>query len=239
MGGCEIQGNLTGTDAGGVPRRGQTLPAQPVPRAPGIRRRSARTALSRPLLRRHTGHTVRMVDGSATQWLVLVYRIPSEPTRLRAAVWRRLKALGAVYLQNSVAALPEGGAAERALRTLRNEIHEMGGTAQLLKAAPLAGHGDLVGAFNAARDDEYEEIVDRCRDFLTEIERETAAEHFTYGELEENDEDLVKLRRWFDKVAARDVLAASGRRETEEALARAEASLADFAERVYSADPDT
>jgi hypothetical protein len=28
-------------------------------------------------------------------WLLLVYRIPSEPTRLRATVWRRLKALGA------------------------------------------------------------------------------------------------------------------------------------------------
>ncbi len=35
-----------------------------------------------------------------------VYRVPSEPTRLRAAVWRRLKSLGAIYLQNSAAALP-------------------------------------------------------------------------------------------------------------------------------------
>jgi DNA-binding transcriptional regulator PaaX len=180
-----------------------------------------------------------VADDGATQWLVLIYRIPSEPTRLRAAVWRRLKALGAIYLQNSVAALPQGDAAERALRALRNEIHEMGGTALLLTADPLVGHSDLVAAFNAARDDEYEEIVDRCRDFLTEIERETAAEHFTYGELEENDEDLVKLRRCFDKVAARDALAASGRREAENALAHAAASLADFAERVYSADPDT
>ncbi len=32
----------------------------------------------------------------------------AEPTRLRSTVWRRLKALGAVYLQNSVAALPDG-----------------------------------------------------------------------------------------------------------------------------------
>ncbi|GAY10922.1 Chromate resistance protein ChrB [Pseudonocardia sp. N23] len=48
-------------------------------------------------------------------WLVLIYRVPSEPTRLRATVWRRLKGLGAIYVQNSVAALPEGPAAERAL----------------------------------------------------------------------------------------------------------------------------
>lgn len=181
--------------------------------------------------------TVAMSDGDAALWLVLVYRVPSEPTRLRAAVWRRLKALGAVYLQNSVAALPAAGASERALRTLRNEIHEMGGTAQLLRAEPLVGEGDLVAAFNAARDDEYEEIADRCRDFLAEIERETAAEHFTYGELEENDEDLTKLRRWFQKVAVRDALSASGRREAEEALAQAEVVLAEFAQRVYNADP--
>ncbi len=43
-------------------------------------------------------------EPKGTGWLVLVYRVPSEPTRLRATVWRRLKGLGAVYLQNSIAA---------------------------------------------------------------------------------------------------------------------------------------
>ncbi|MGH3495431.1 MAG: Chromate resistance protein ChrB, partial [Sciscionella sp.] len=71
-------------------------------------------------------------------------------------------------------------------------------------ATALAGESDIVATFNAAREDEYEEIRDRCRDFLAEIEHETADEHFTYGELEENDEDLTKLRGWFDKVLARD-----------------------------------
>jgi len=41
-------------------------------------------------------------------WLLLVYRVPPEPSRLRSAVWRRLKSLGAIYLQNSAAALPTG-----------------------------------------------------------------------------------------------------------------------------------
>ena len=61
-------------------------------------------------------------------WLLLVYRVPSEPTRLRSAVWRRLKSLGAIYLQNSAAALPAGLGAERALRKLRSEILDMGGS---------------------------------------------------------------------------------------------------------------
>jgi hypothetical protein len=172
----------------------------------------------------------------ATGWLVLIYRIPSEPTRLRAGVWRRLKGLGAIYLQNSVAALPAAPAAERALRSLRNEIGEMGGAAQLLRAEALAGEADIVAAFNRARDEEYEEILDRCRDFLEEIRRETEAQHFTYAELEENDEDLVKLRGWLTKVEARDALEATKRQDAEDALTRCEEALNGFAERVYECE---
>ncbi|MET7775010.1 Chromate resistance protein ChrB [Streptomyces mirabilis] len=171
-------------------------------------------------------------------WLLLAYRIPSEPSRLRAGVWRKLKALGAIYVQNSVAALPEDATAERALRALRAEIGQMGGTAQLLRADALAGGADLVTAYNTARDDEYEEIVDRCRDFLAEIEKETAEKHFTYGELEENDEDLTKLRGWFDKVTARDRLGASGREATVLALDACTTALDGFADAVYAADTD-
>jgi hypothetical protein len=177
-------------------------------------------------------------EPAGTRWLLLAYRVPSEPTRLRAAVWRRLKAAGAIYLQNSVAVLPDDRRNERTLRALRAEIVEMGGTAQLMRADTLVGGSDIVSAFNAARDDEYEEIVDRCRDFLAEIDKETAAEHFTYGELEENDEDLAKLRRWYDKVAARDTLHAAGAAEARDGLQRCAEALDGFADRVYAADHD-
>lgn len=42
-------------------------------------------------------------DSPSTRWLLLIYRIPSEPTRLRAGVWRKLKGLGAIYVQSSAA----------------------------------------------------------------------------------------------------------------------------------------
>jgi hypothetical protein len=170
------------------------------------------------------------------EWLLLVYRVPTEPTRLRAGVWRRLKALGAIYLQNSAAAMPAGEAAERALRALRNEIGQMGGTAHLLRCDPLIAGAEIVTAYNAARDDEYEEIEDRCRDFLAEIDKETAAAHLTYAELEENDEDLQKLHRWLEKVVARDVLEASRQPEAREALVRCEKALSGFAAKVYAAE---
>ena len=107
-------------------------------------------------------------DGAG--WLVLIYRVPPEPTRLRATVWRRIKSLGAIYLQNSAAALPASAATERALRKLRREILDMSGTAILLSCDVLAGESDVRSAFQAARNDEYEEIVDRCEDFLHQVQ---------------------------------------------------------------------
>lgn len=165
---------------------------------------------------------------------MLIYKVPTEPTRLRAAVWRKLKGLGAIYLQNSVAALPMSAAAERSLRALRAEVDGMGGTASLLQSRVLAGEDAVIRAFNAARNDEYEEIVDRCQDFLAQVEKEYVANHFTYAELEENDEDLTKLKNWLAKVEARDVLSASGKDAVHQALRKCEETLEEYASRVYA-----
>ena len=160
-------------------------------------------------------------------WLVLIYRVPPKPTRLRATVWRRIKSLGAIYLQNSAAALPASAATERALRKLRREI--------LL----LAGESDVRSAFQAARNDEYEEIVDRCEDFLHQVQKEYTDNHFTYAELEENEVDLVKLRNWFAKVRERDAFGADGRQAAEKALQACEQSLEAYAARVYAEEGES
>jgi hypothetical protein len=171
-------------------------------------------------------------------WLLLVYRVPPEPTRLRAAVWRRLKSLGAIYLQNSAAALPASSGAERALRKLRREIIDMSGTAALLSCRVLAGEPEVRAAFQAARNDEYSEIVDRCEDFLAQVQKEYVARHFTYAELEENEVDLVKLRNWLARVRDRDVFGASGRDAAERALARCGKTLEEYAARVYAEEAE-
>ncbi len=172
------------------------------------------------------------------EWLLLVYRVPSEPTRLRAAVWRRLKSLGAVYLQNSAAALPSSESAERALRRLRREIVEMNGSAVLLSCSALVGEQDIAALFLAARDSEYEEILDKCRDFHAGLDKEYAAEHFTYGELEENEVELVKLRNWFAKVQTRDVFGAPAGSTASDALDGCEQALEAYAARVYAEEAE-
>jgi hypothetical protein len=172
--------------------------------------------------------------GPGSGWLLLIYRVPPEPTRLRSTVWRRIKSLGAIYLQNSVAALPASPANERSLRRLRREILDMSGTAILLSAAALAGDAEVRGAFLAARNDEYAEIIDKCEDFLRQVQKEYDENHFTYAELEENEEDLVKLKNWFAKIVDRDVFRADRRPTTQRALETCEQSLEAYAARVYA-----
>ena len=128
--------------------------------------------------------------------------------------------------------------AERALRKLRSEILDMSGTAALLSCTVLAGEQEILAQFQAARDDEYEEIVDKCEDFLRQVQKEYDANHFTYAELEENEVDLVKLRNWFAKVAERDAFGASGRAAAERALEACEQSLEGYAARVFAEEAE-
>ena len=114
----------------------------------------------------------------------------------------------------------------------------MSGTAILLSCEVLAGEPDVRSAFQAARNDEYEEIVDRCEDFLQQVQKEYTANHATYAELEENEVDLVKLRNWFAKVRERDAFGADGRQPAEKALDACEQSLEAYAARVYAEEAE-
>ncbi len=191
--------------------------------------------------RGHPCDNGRVGDGDETAgqgWLLLIYRVPTEPSRLRSAVWRRLKSLGAIYLQNSAAALPASVGAERALRKLRSEILAMRGTAVLLSCTVLAGVQDVLSAFQAARDDEYEEIVDRCADFVAQVEKEHVARHYSFAELEENEVDLDKLQKWFARVRQRDAFGARGRLAAEKALATCKDALEGYAAKVFAEEKD-
>ena len=174
----------------------------------------------------------------ASGWLLLIYRVPSEPSRLRATVWRRIKSLGAIYLQSSAAALPASTSAERALRKLRSEILDMSGSAVLLSCDVLAGESDVRAQFQAARDDEYGEIVDKCADFLGGIDKEYRENHFSYAELEENEVDLVKLRTWLQRIRDRDVFGATGLQQAVSSLAECEEKLEAYAARVYAEEAE-
>jgi hypothetical protein len=112
----------------------------------------------------------------------------------------------------------------------------MSGCSILLRCEVLAGETDAVDAFKAARAGEYEKIVDKCQDFLRQIEAEYALEHFTFTELEENEVAVVKLQKWLSKILARDALGAPGRQTAEQVVTECEEALERYANRVYTLD---
>jgi hypothetical protein len=145
-----------------------------------------------------------------TRWVILVYQLPREPSRHRVAVWRKLKDLGALYLQDGVAALPEDAVTREQLEWLQLRIREAGGEATLWEARPgtVAEERELVGAFRDSREEAYRTIV-------AEAERVRRKAEMGGGALLEQ---LGKLEREFREERRRDYFRSPLRTEAAAAL---------------------
>ncbi len=179
----------------------------------------------------------RLGARAATRWLLLTYKVPAEPAKRRIALWRKLKALGAVYLQSGVCLLPKIESHVRRLKVLENEISAMDGDAVLLETVGLdrTQEQKVIARFSAERNEAYQEFINRCADFDGEIAKERGVGKFTYAEVEESEEYLTKLRAWLEKIVRLDFYGASLRAEAEERLARCTAVLEDYAREVFEA----
>src|SRR5882724_5366848 len=94
-------------------------------------------------------------------WLLLVYKVPPDPTARRVYVWRKLKRLGSILLHDSVWILPPTPYTREQLQWLTAEIVEMTGEAFLWQAQPNSPEQDepLVQQFIAQSDAAYNEIL--------------------------------------------------------------------------------
>ncbi len=146
------------------------------------------------------------------RWVLLVYRLPREPSRPRVAVWRKLRDLGALYLQDGVAALPEDAVTREQLEWLQLRVKEAGGKATLWEGRPgtVAEERELVEAFRASREEAYGAIAAEA-----ERVRRKAQMGGDEGALMEN---LGKLEREFRAERRRDYFRASSREAAAEAL---------------------
>ena len=101
-------------------------------------------------------------DAGKTRWLILIYHLPRDPSRHRVAVWRKLKALGAIYLQDGAAVLPEDAVTREQLEWLQLRIREAGGAATLWEALPntVAEDRFLVEEFRASHEAAYKKLIE-------------------------------------------------------------------------------
>jgi len=179
-----------------------------------------------------------VIDTHERDWLVISVSTAGAAGTLRVQVWRKLRSLGALYLQQSVCLLPARAEVVREVRRLADRIHHQGGTARILRmsfAHPAEEHA-VIEELNAARDAEYAEVLERLPALRQELAEETARGRLTYAEVEESEADLDRFRTWLAKIAARDYFAAPGGQAAREAVEDAAAELAAFEEAALHAD---
>jgi hypothetical protein len=176
-------------------------------------------------------------DGGAGQWLVLVVRVPAEPSRHRVAVWRELRRIGAVPLGQGCWGVPDVTAFADGI-TRAVELAERGEGEVIVLRATGRGETDaarLTGLFTEARQAEWAEFTADCGKFDAEIDSEISKGKFTLAELEEEEQSLERLRRWHRELATRDVFGAPNAAEAGQQLKHCTERLADYTERVFQA----
>jgi hypothetical protein len=177
-------------------------------------------------------------DSSPPSWLLLLAQLPSTPSSVRVALWRRLRAVGATTMVNSAWLLPDTVPHAELFAQLREDIIRHHGTGFVLNvpSMPPEVSETVVQRFRADRAKEYDEFAERCTALLDEIGKETAAEKYTFAEMEEGEQDLEKLARWLTEIHARDFFPDERRQQAATLMARCRSALNGFAQAVYIAE---
>jgi hypothetical protein len=167
-------------------------------------------------------------------WLILTYRLPSEPSRHRVAVWRELRRVGAVSLHQATWAVPARPDFIDAVSRAVELIEAAEGEVLLFDAVPQgeAMATRLEARYTSQRELEWTEFLDECAKFDREIDKEIRINKFTSAELDEEEQSLERLHRWFRELRARDLFGAPSHAEAEQRLKHCVERLDDYANRV-------
>jgi len=171
------------------------------------------------------------------RWTVLIVRLPADPSRHRVAVWRELRRVGALMLGQGVWAVPTTPAFTQGLDRAIRAAERGDGEVLLLDAAGRdeANTARLEGLFTAARQAEWAEFLSDCGNYEAELGKETRTAKFTLAELDEEEQSLERLRRWYRELKVRDLFGAPLAVEAEQRLKQCAERLEDYADRVYQA----
>jgi hypothetical protein len=169
-------------------------------------------------------------------WRVITYRLPAEPSRHRVAVWRELRRLGALGLQQGTWAVPDGEPFATGLAQVIEAIGAAGGQPVVLTVADEeASTVQLEALFTAQREAEWGEFLSDCGKYQAELAGEVTKGKLTLAELDEEEQSLDRLRRWYRTIRTRDLFGAPSAPVAERRLKECAEALEEFAEQVYQA----
>lgn len=170
-------------------------------------------------------------------WLILLARMPTEPARHRMALWRELRRSGAVPLGQGTWAVPNLPAVEPLLQRLRDLASEGEGVLLGLMATghSAADSAHIQRLYDETRAEEWTEFQADCQKYLDELDKEQRIGKFTLAELEEEEQSLDRLRRWYRDLRSRDLLASPPSSDATTDLKTCEQRFNTYAEQVYAA----
>ena len=166
---------------------------------------------------------------------MLLFRVPAEPSRHRVAVWRELRRTGAVSLGQSAWLAPAAPAFADGITRAVQLVEGAGGEAIVLDASGRqpADAERLAAVYTAAREAEWVEFLAECGKYLAEIDKEIAKAKLTLAELDEEEQSLERLRRWYRELKVRDLFGAPLAVEAEQRLKHCAERLEDYTDRVF------
>ena len=159
-------------------------------------------------------------------WLVFSYSLPSTGrSSARVAVWRRLRALGAVSPKGAVHVLPDRDECAEAFQWLAQEVEQAKGEALLMRVERFEGLGDtqLIALFDDARKQDYAALDARAAELEKAVTGSRKRESADSSQLRES---LAKLRRDYGDVARIDFFGSAAGAKVASRLLRIEEALA-------------
>ena len=177
-----------------------------------------------------------IADAEAHAWVVVLARLPAEPARHRMALWRELRRSGAIPLGQGAWAVPDLPAVRPLLERLTDLVGAAQGALLLLTAKGFADSdvARLEQLYAAAREEEWTEFDADCGKYLAELDKEERLGKYTLAELEEEEQSLDRLRRWYRELRSRDLLGIPATTESATALKLCEERFDTYANHVYA-----
>ena len=170
------------------------------------------------------------------EWLLFFAQLPATPSSLRVYVWRKLRSAGAASLQNGVWILPRNPEKAIFMERLQAYVKQNEASSQVFSVQVInqTTQEDILSRFESDRNQEYDEFLEQCEAFLSELEKETLGEKFTFAELEENEQNLHRLNKWIEKIKERDFFGAQKSQAAATKLETCRQRLETYTREVYT-----
>ena len=143
---------------------------------------------------------------AVSEWVLLAYRLPREPSTPRISLWRKLRRLGAVQVVDGLVTLPADPKTVEAFDWLADEVLEAGGEAWTWRARPgsKAQEQALQEQMKSAAIAEYQALLGEAEELMVEPSRRA----------------VERLRRDLRKVEARDHFSPKEREQARRTIER-------------------